>query len=177
MVAEVRHQQGAAICRLLGDVFGGDHAGRAGPVVDQHRNAPQRGQLLRNDARYHIGAASWRKTHHDPHRSAWQRLGDGGPRRDCEAADGRTGACSRGNELSSSHVVSRSLEMVRGARLAQGWDDSLGSAATCGNVDLLEGGRRNISQAGEQDFLERPASFLALSRRPMFPKLRLHCPP
>ena len=45
VAVDVRHQQHRAVARLLGDVVGGEHAGDAGLVLDDHLLLPHLGQL------------------------------------------------------------------------------------------------------------------------------------
>ena len=74
MVVDVRHQQRAAVAGLLGDVIGGNYAGRAGLVFDQHGGVPYHRELPCGDARQNVGATARREADDDADRPARQVL-------------------------------------------------------------------------------------------------------
>ena len=97
----VAHQQGVTVSRRLGDKVGGDGAGGAGAVLDQHRVAPDLGEALRNHPRDDVGAAAWREADQDANRfgrvSLCLRSSAGGEQQCCRNT-GESGHASSGGD-------------------------------------------------------------------------------
>ena len=73
MGGDISEQDGVAVGRRLGDVFGGNRAVGAGLVFDDDRTFHALTELLRDDARHHVVAARGRRRHDDANRFAFGR--------------------------------------------------------------------------------------------------------
>ena len=84
-------EQRVAVGLRLGDVLGGDVAGRAGAVLDDHALAQRRRHVLGDLARDDVVRRAGTERHHDRDRLGREILGDGHGRhrRDAEARDCR----------------------------------------------------------------------------------------
>src|SRR5258706_3448557 len=109
MAVDVRHEQVAAVARLLRDVLGGQHAGHAGLALDDDLLAPDSGELLRDHARQRVGAAAGREADHDAHRAVGPLLRE--HVREAQRGGRRAGGL---DERSTLHVVS-SLRVAQAA--------------------------------------------------------------
>ena len=69
--AEVGEQQRVAVGRALRDEIGADVAVRAGLVLDDHRLAPDLGELRADLAREDVGGAAGRVRHDEADRLRW----------------------------------------------------------------------------------------------------------
>ena len=74
------HQEGVAIGRRLGDVFGADHAIHARPVLDDHLLTEHFGELLRDRARDDVQIAAGSERNDQAHRLDRPRLRAGNAR-------------------------------------------------------------------------------------------------
>ena len=97
VAVDVRHQQRRAVARLLRLVFGGEHAGDAGPGLDDDLLVPHRRQLGGDDAGQRVGAAAGRKADDDPHRRVRPFLRQQARRG--ERGDGGAGGLEKGASL------------------------------------------------------------------------------
>ena len=74
MAVDMRHEQGVAICRLLGDKVGGDHTSSACLVVNDDGDVPHGLKFLGQHTGQRVGTTSRREPHHNANGARGQSL-------------------------------------------------------------------------------------------------------